>query len=59
VRQGGLITPSLTLRAAARNLASLISDATFLIGYLMAAFTPRKRALHDMIAGCLVVKNDA
>jgi uncharacterized RDD family membrane protein YckC len=46
------------LRALVRNFATLISDATFLIGYLMVAFTPRKRALHDMVAGCLVVKHD-
>jgi uncharacterized RDD family membrane protein YckC len=26
------------------------------IGFLLAAFTERKQALHDMIAGCLVVK---
>jgi uncharacterized RDD family membrane protein YckC len=46
------------LRAAGRSLATLISDATLLIGYIMAAFTPRKRALHDVIAGCLVVRTD-
>jgi uncharacterized RDD family membrane protein YckC len=28
---------------------------TFLIGYLMAGFTAKKQALHDMIAGTLVV----
>ena len=26
------------------------------IGYIMAAFTERKQALHDMIAGTLVLK---
>jgi len=26
------------------------------IGYLMVAFTERKQALHDMIAGTLVVR---
>jgi uncharacterized RDD family membrane protein YckC len=45
-------------RALVRSFATLISDATFLIGYLMVAFTPRKRALHDLVAGCLVVKHD-
>jgi uncharacterized RDD family membrane protein YckC len=25
------------------------------IGYLMAAFTEKKQALHDILAGCLVV----
>jgi uncharacterized RDD family membrane protein YckC len=27
-----------------------------LIGYIMAGFTERKQALHDMIAGTLVVR---
>jgi uncharacterized RDD family membrane protein YckC len=27
-----------------------------LIGYIMAAFTARKQALHDMLAGCLVLR---
>jgi uncharacterized RDD family membrane protein YckC len=43
-------------RATGRFFAKIISGLTFLIGYLMAAFTERKRALHDMIAGTLVVK---
>jgi uncharacterized RDD family membrane protein YckC len=25
------------------------------IGYLMAAFTEKKQALHDILAGCLVI----
>jgi uncharacterized RDD family membrane protein YckC len=25
------------------------------VGYLMAAFTEKKQALHDILAGCLVV----
>jgi len=43
-------------RAAARNAAKLISNLTFLIGYLIAGFTPRKQALHDMLASCLVLR---
>jgi len=43
-------------RAAARHFAKLLSTFTLGIGYLMAAFTERKQALHDMIAGTLVVK---
>jgi len=27
------------------------------IGYLLAAFTPKKQGLHDMMAGCLVVNS--
>jgi Tfp pilus assembly major pilin PilA len=30
-----------------------------MIGYLMAGFTSRKQALHDMVAGCLVVNRSA
>ena len=26
------------------------------IGFIMAAFTEKKQALHDVIAGCLVVR---
>ncbi|MDA2913784.1 RDD family protein [Acidobacteriia bacterium AH_259_A11_L15] len=43
-------------RALGRNLAKIVSSLTLLIGYLMAGFTQKKQALHDMIAGCLVVK---
>jgi uncharacterized RDD family membrane protein YckC len=28
-----------------------------LIGYIMAGFTEKKQALHDMLAGTLVVRN--
>jgi len=28
------------------------------IGYIMAGFTERKQALHDMIAGCLVLRRN-
>jgi uncharacterized RDD family membrane protein YckC len=44
------------LRATGRFFAKFISAIILLIGYIMAAFTDRKRALHDMIAGTLVVK---
>lgn len=42
-------------RAAGRFFAKYISGLTLLIGYIMAGFTDKKRALHDMIAGTLVV----
>jgi uncharacterized RDD family membrane protein YckC len=29
---------------------------TLFIGYIMAGFTAKKQALHDMIAGTLVIK---
>ncbi|MBI4990439.1 MAG: RDD family protein [Rhodocyclales bacterium] len=46
-------------RANARYWSKLFSIFTLLIGYLMAAFTQRKQALHDMIAGTLVVRKAA
>jgi uncharacterized RDD family membrane protein YckC len=43
-------------RAAVRQLAKLISGVTFYLGYVLAGFTPRRQALHDLLAGCLVVR---
>ena len=43
-------------RALGRNLAKIISVLIFYIGFIMAAFTAKKQALHDMIANTLVVK---
>jgi uncharacterized RDD family membrane protein YckC len=43
-------------RATGRFYAKALSVLPLLIGYLVAAFTPRKQALHDLIAGTLVVK---
>lgn len=43
-------------RATGRFYAKAISALPLLIGFLVAAFTPRKQALHDLIAGTLVVK---
>lgn len=42
-------------KALVRNLCKIISNFTFLIGYIIAGFTAKKQALHDMIAGTLVV----
>jgi formylglycine-generating enzyme required for sulfatase activity/uncharacterized RDD family membrane protein YckC len=42
-------------RATGRLLGKIISSLILLIGYLMAGFTEKKQALHDMIAGTLVV----
>lgn len=41
--------------ALGRWFAALVSYLTLYIGFLMAAFTPRRQALHDMVAGTLVV----
>ena len=42
-------------RANGRYWSKFISALIFLIGYIMAGFTAKKQALHDMIAGTLVV----
>jgi uncharacterized RDD family membrane protein YckC len=43
-------------RASGRNFAKLLSQFIFFAGYVMAGFTARKQALHDFLAGCLVLK---
>jgi len=43
-------------RATGRFFAKIPSAMILLIGFIMAGFTERKQALHDMIAGTLVVK---
>ena len=43
-------------RASGRNLAKWISNYTCFVGYIMAAFTPRRQSLHDMIAKTLVLE---
>jgi uncharacterized RDD family membrane protein YckC len=43
-------------RATGRYFAKIISMAFFFVGYLMAGFTRRKQGLHDLVAGCLVVR---
>ena len=43
-------------RATGRFFSKILSYAIFYIGFIMAAFTNRKRALHDMIAETYVVK---
>ena len=39
-----------------RQIGKYISGMILLIGYLLAAFTEKKQALHDMIASTLVLK---
>jgi uncharacterized RDD family membrane protein YckC len=46
-------------KALGRNLAKILSALILYIGFIMAAFTAKKQALHDMIAGTLVVKKGA
>ncbi len=42
-------------RATGRHFAKYISAFILGIGFIMAAFTAKKQALHDMIAETLVV----
>jgi uncharacterized RDD family membrane protein YckC len=42
-------------RATGRYFGKILSGMIFMIGYIMAGFTEKKQALHDMIASCLVV----
>ena len=42
-------------RATGRYFAKFLSDITLGIGWLMAAFTEKKQALHDLVASTLVV----
>jgi uncharacterized RDD family membrane protein YckC len=42
-------------QAAGRHFSKYVSGLILCIGYIMAGFTQRKQALHDMMAGTLVV----
>ena len=46
------------IRATVRYFGKILSALIFCVGFIMAAFTQRKQALHDMIAGSLVVNVD-
>lgn len=45
-------------RASCRFFASYLSALILCIGYLMIAFTERRQALHDIIAGCVVTRTN-
>jgi len=53
--RGGRLTFA---RATGRYFAKLLSGFMFCIGYLMVAFSDRKRGLHDLIAETYVLKKD-
>jgi uncharacterized RDD family membrane protein YckC len=44
------------LRSLWREIAKFFSSALLLLGYIMAAFTPRKQALHDLMSATYVVR---
>jgi uncharacterized RDD family membrane protein YckC len=43
-------------KALIRNVCKIISTFIFYIGFIIAGFTEKKQALHDIIAGTLVIK---
>lgn len=45
-------------QAITRSLAYIISTIPFLIGFLMVGFRKDKRALHDIIAGTIVIQEE-
>jgi uncharacterized RDD family membrane protein YckC len=47
------------VRATGRYFAKFLSGIILGVGFLLAGLTTRKQALHDMIAGCLVVRSEA
>jgi len=44
------------LRALWREIAKIFSSAVFMLGYVIAAVTPRKQALHDLMAATYVAR---
>jgi uncharacterized RDD family membrane protein YckC len=42
-------------RASGRYFSKFLSSLTLMIGYIIAGFTQQKQALHDIIAGTLVI----
>lgn len=45
-------------RATGRYFGKILSGVILDIGYMMAGWTGRKQGLHDLMAGCLVVRRD-
>jgi uncharacterized RDD family membrane protein YckC len=44
------------LRSLWREIAKFFSSAVVMLGYVMAAFTPRKQGLHDLMSATYVVR---
>ena len=53
--EGRRLTPG---RAIGRSLAKFVSILTFGIGFALCGFTARKQALHDIMAGTLVLRRE-
>lgn len=43
-------------RATGRYFSRIVTNMTLLIGYIIAGFTEKKQALHDLMASCLVIQ---
>ena len=43
-------------QATGRYFGKILSGMIMMIGYIMAGFTEKKQALHDMLASCYVIK---
>lgn len=43
-------------KATGRHFGKILSGLIFLIGFIMAAFTEKGQALHDKMAGCLIIE---
>ena len=46
-------------KATVRYFGKILSHLILSIGYIMAAFTEKKQALHDILAGMLVIRRIA
>lgn len=44
------------MKATGRYFGKIISGLILCIGYLMAGFTEKKQALHDIMSGCIVIR---
>ena len=44
-------------RALLRNVVGYMASGILGIGFLMIAFTPERKGLHDLIAGTMVVRS--
>ena len=45
-------------RATARHFGKILSSIPLGVGFMMAGFTARRQALHDMLAECVVIRRN-
>jgi uncharacterized RDD family membrane protein YckC len=43
-------------RASFHNIGRTISEMTFWVGYIPVGFTEKKQGLHDILAGCVLLR---